>query len=244
MKSGGFPAAVKSSIPQFFKLLFPPACPLCLTTLPIGDSAPFCSTCLGNFTPLPPAHCPVCALPFSGSENSSHLCGRCIKNPPVFVKVFASGVYEKSLRHAIHQFKFNQRLGLDRALGTLLDDTIDSDLTFDVVVPVPLSRLKLRQRGYNQSYLLACEFARIRGLQVDNQLLSKIRETKEQHGLSAHERETNLKTAFRLEGSLNGETVLLIDDVLTTGKTAELCSQILKQGGAGDIYVAVIGRAP
>ena len=244
MKSGGFPAAVKRYILQFFKLLFPPACPLCLTTLPIRYTAPFCSACLGDFTPLPPAHCPVCALPFSGSENSFHLCGRCIKKQPVFVKVFAVGVYEKSLRHAIHQFKFNQRLGLDRALGTLLDHAVDPALIIDIVVPVPLSRLKLQQRGYNQSYLLAHEFSRLRGLPVENKLLCKGRETKDQHGLSALERETNLQQAFRLERQLQGETVLLVDDVLTTGKTVEICSQMLKQGGAGDIYVAVIGRAP
>jgi len=183
-------------------------------------------------------------LPFTEGGNSPHLCGRCIKKQPTFVKVFAVGVYEKSLRHAIHQFKFNQHPGLDRALGTLLHRTIDSNLIIDIVVSVPFSRLKLQQRGYNQSYLLACEFSRLRGLSVDSKLLRKVRETKAQHGLSAHERETNLQGAFRLERPLNGETILLIDDVLTTGKTVEICSQTLKQGGAGNIYVAVIGRAP
>jgi len=244
VKSGGFRTAFKRFILLLFKLLLPPACPLCSSTFPMGYAAPFCPACLGDFTPLPPAHCPVCALPFSGSENSSHLCGRCIKKQPAFVNVFAVGVYEKSLRHAIHHLKFNQRLSLDRGLGTLLDHAVDPALIIDIVIPVPLSRLKLQQRGYNQSYLLAREFSRLRGLSVENKLLCKVRETKDQHGLSALERETNLRAAFMLERPLRGETVLLVDDVLTTGKTVEACCQTLRQGGAGDIYVAVIGRAP
>ena len=154
------------------------------------------------------------------------------------------GLYEKSLRHAIHQFKFSQRLGLDRSLGQLLHDAVDSSLEIDLVVPVPLSRLRLQQRGYNQSLLLAQEFSRLRKLRVEPDLLHKVLETREQHGLSARERETNLKGAFESKKALDGETILLVDDVFTTGKTAEICSQVLAHSGAGMIYVAVIGRAP
>ncbi len=244
MKSGGFPAQFNSTSYQLLKLLFPPACPLCSTTLPYGSGELFCSACLAGVVPLPVAHCPLCALPFSGTANSSHLCGRCIKERPLYTQVFTVGLYEKSLRRAIQQFKFNQRIGLDRPLGTLLDRAVDPNLKIDAVVPVPLSPLRLRQRGYNQSLLLAREFSRLRHLPVKERLLLKIKETKEQHGLSARERETNLKNAFVLADHLSGETVLLIDDVLTTGKTAATCAHVLKQGGAGEIYVAVVGRAP
>ena len=155
-----------------------------------------------------------------------------------------AGLYEKSLQHAIQRFKFNQRLGLDRSLGQLLHKAVDPTIEIDIVVPVPLSRLRLQQRGYNQSLLLAREFSRLRGLKLAADLLHKIHETSEQHGLSARERETNLKGAFALKGCLAGETILLVDDVLTTGETAEICSQVLARSGAGKIYVAVIARAP
>ena len=243
MKSGGFPAYISHYSSQLLKLLFPPACPLCSSTFPYGYLELLCPTCQAGVVSLPSAHCTLCALPFTGHQNSSHLCGRCIKERPEYTKVFAVGLYEKSLRLAIHQFKFNQRIGFDRLLGVLLDHAVDSELKIDIVVPVPLSPLRLRQRGYNQSLLLACEFSRLRNLPVKDKLLCKIRETKEQHGLSARERETNLKDAFALQQNLSGETVLLIDDVLTTGKTVATCAQILKQGGAGEIYVAVIARA-
>lgn len=244
MKSGGFPAQFRYVASRLFKALFPPACPLCSTTLPSGYNHLFCPACQSNITPLPAAHCPLCAMPFSGHDNSAHLCGRCLRNRPVYTKAYAVGIYEKSLRIAIQQFKFSQRIGLDRSLAQLLDDCIEDDLNIDFAVPVPLSQKKLQQRGYNQSLLLARELARLRSFPVAENLLHKVRETKEQHGLSAHERETNLKNAFKLSGTLSGETVLLIDDVLTTGKTAETCAQILLQGGAGTVYVAVIGRAP
>jgi len=243
VKLGGFPAQFSCLAVRFFKTLFPPACPLCLTTLPYGRQQ-LCSTCQDGLTPLPPAHCLLCAIPFAGNDNSSHLCGRCIKDRPVYSKVFAAGIYEKSLRKAIHQFKFGQRIMLDRFLVQLLDDCVESNLDIDLVVPVPLSQKKLQQRGYNQSLLLAREFARMRNLSVGANLLHKIRETKEQHGLSASERKTNLQGAFASTAPLSSETVLLIDDVMTTGKTAEICAQALMETGAGDVYVAVIGRAP
>lgn len=244
MKSGGFLAQFSCAAVWLFRTLFPPACPLCSTTLPHGDHQLFCSACQNDLTPLPPAHCPLCAMPFSGHDNSSHFCGRCIKKRPVYTKVFAVGIYEKSLRHAVHQFKFGQRVGLDRSLAQLLDGCIERNLKIDLVVPVPLSQKKLQRRGYNQSLLLARELARIRALPVAENLLHKIRETKEQHGLSARERETNLQDAFALSTPLCGETVVLIDDVMTTGKTAETCAQVLIREGAGTVYVAVIGRAP
>jgi len=243
VKSGGFQAHFSSCGLRLLKLIFPPACPLCRRTLPYPCHDLFCPDCLTGIISLPSACCPVCALPFVGRDNSSHLCGRCTQEPPEYDRVFAVGLYEKSLRQAIHQFKFNQRIGLDRSLGMLLDRAVDQNQIFDLVIPVPLSPLRLRQRGYNQSLLLAREFARLRNIPVAARLLCKIREAQEQHGLSARNRETNLEGAFALRQSLSGETVLLVDDVLTTGKTAATCAQILKQGGAGEIYVAVIARA-
>ncbi|MCW8858841.1 MAG: ComF family protein [Deltaproteobacteria bacterium] len=242
MEMGGFPRLKQSAV-QLFKLIFPPACPLCLGTLPSKGAGDFCPTCLAGFKPLPKAHCSCCSLPFAGAGNSSHLCSRCLKKPPPYTQVYAFGLYEDSLREAVHQFKFNRKVGLDRSLGRLLEQSIGSDLNIDLVVPVPLQRKRLQQRSYNQALLLAREVARTRSYTMDAGLLVKTKETALQHDLPAREREKNLHGAFRLERQLSGEDVLLIDDVMTTGATVAACSQVLLAGGAGSVNVAVMARA-
>jgi len=147
------------------------------------------------------------------------------------------------LRRSIHQFKFNGKVGLDRPLGVLLEQVIDSDLKIDLLVPVPLQRKRLQQRSYNQALLLARVVAKLRKLPVDNDLLVKVRETESQQGLSAKERVKNLQGSFKLEKNVTGQNILLIDDVMTTGATVAACSRTLIEGGANHIYVAVIGRA-
>ena len=147
------------------------------------------------------------------------------------------------MRRSIHQFKFNGKVGLDRPLGVLLEQAIDTDLKIDLLVPVPLQRKRLQQRSYNQALLLARVVAKLRKLPVDNDLLIKVRETETQQGLSAKERVKNLQGSFKLEKNVSGQNILLVDDVMTTGATVAACSRSLIEGGAANIYVAVIGRA-
>lgn len=239
---GGFPH-INRLVTRLVKTVFPPACPVCLTTLSVGQAGPFCSTCLAGMPPLTGACCSCCSLPFTGSENSSHLCGRCLLKAPSFNHVYAFGYYEQILRQAIHQFKFNDKVGLDRYLAGLIESVIDSSLAVDFVVPVPLQRKSLQRRSYNQALLLARELARIRGWRVESRLLEKIRETAPQHNLSARQREQNLLEAFDVRFSLSGEHILLVDDVMTTGVTVSVCSDVLIAAGAGQVDVAVIARA-
>ncbi|WP_092349296.1 ComF family protein [Desulfuromusa kysingii] len=239
---GGFPS-IKTFFLLLFKQLFPPACPLCGRPLSATDTDVLCDDCLAGFTPIPSSHCPLCALPFTGKSNRPHLCGRCIRNRPAYEKVYSVGLYDQSLRRAIHHFKFNRKVGLDRSLGVLLEREVEADLPLDVVIPVPLHHKRLQQRSYNQALLLAREFAKIRNLPVLTDLLLKVKETQSQQGLSAKQRATNLQGAFAIQRSIENATVLLIDDVLTTGATADACCQVLLTGGAKAVYVAVIGRA-
>ena len=235
---------LKRSIAWLANQLFPAACPLCSGSFSPGWQQPFCAACQLGFRPLPPAHCPACALPFLAQNNSSHLCGRCSISAPPFSKVHCAGLYELALRKAIHQFKFNQRVGLDRPLAQLLDRAIAADCPCDLIVPVPLHSRRLRQRCYNQSLLLAREIGRLRGLPVAERLLLKHLDTPQQQGLSAPEREKNLRQVFGLDRPMNGERILLVDDVMTTGATATAASKLLLQQGAAEVQVAVVGRAP
>lgn len=223
--------------------LLPPACPLCRQTFPAHWQEPFCSDCLTGFQPLPAAHCTCCALPFTAVSNSAHLCGRCLDRPPIFAKVHTVGCFDSSLREAIHQFKFNQRVGLDRPLGIMLNKFLPVDAVFELIVPVPLHSHRLRQRSYNQSLLLARELARLRSSPIVPDLLIKTENTVSQQELSARDRERNLSKVFQVQGPLRGERVLLVDDVMTTGSTVRACSQALLAAGAREVQVAVVGRA-
>ena len=234
---------VRRSLIWLLKQLLPPACPLCRETLPAAWQAPFCRDCLSAVVALPAARCSCCALPFRATENSSHLCGRCLDRHPPFTKVYSVGCYEGKLREAIHQFKFNRQVALDRPLAGLLNEEVSPDQPLDLIVPVPLHRRRLQQRSYNQSLLLARELAHLQKLPVATDLLLKKMATVAQHELSARERERNLRQAFQLKKSLNGERVLLVDDVMTTGSTVKACSQALLDGGANEVQVAVVARA-
>jgi ComF family protein len=176
-------------------------------------------------------------------EQGSHLCGRCLADPPPFSHVYAVGFHEQALRRAIHQFKFNHRIHLDRGLGSLLYRRLPHDCHYDLIVPVPLHRRRLRKRCYNQSLLLARELGRRCGTEVAAEALIKIRDTRNQQELGAACRRTNLKRAFKLNMEVADKHILLVDDVMTTGETARACSERLLHGGAASVEVAVLGRA-
>lgn len=237
-------SGLRSVISWLADQLFPAACPLCCGNFADHGQQLFCATCLPGFKPLPLARCNRCALPFQTLNGRSHLCGRCTLHPPPFSKVYCAGLYALSLRKAIHQFKFNQRVNLDQPLAQLLDRAIDTDCRCELIIPLPLHPRRLRQRSYNQSLLLARQISRLRSLPVAAGLLQKVRDTPPQQGLSAREREQNLRQAFALAGDITGARVLLVDDVMTTGTTAAAAGEVLLQGGAADVQVAVVGRAP
>ena len=235
----------RGGLPHWLARLLPPVCSLCCGALDVAARGLFCLTCMGSIYPLPPAHCPRCALPFSqSSATSSHLCGRCILEPPAYSAAYAAALYEGQLRTAIQRFKFHQRPNLDRPLAGLLDRALPPDLDVDLLVPVPLHPIRLRQRTYNQALLLARELGRIRALPTAADILIKCRTTESQQALSAAQRRQNLRGAFRLGDNVDGKAVLRVDEVMTTGVTLDLCSRTLLGGGAARVEVAVVGRAP
>ena len=229
-----------------FDLFFPPACLLCHAPRGESPDPSLCSRCLGGFLPLTSPCCLRCALPFATIGGGDHVCGECLLQPPAFAWTVAAGLYEESLRHAIHRFKFDGSLALDRPLARLLDAAWQRtafDWTPDLLVPVPLHPRRLGERTYNQALLIARELGRRRQLPVDARLLVRILPTVAQAGLTARERHRNLLGAFALTRPLAGEKILLVDDVMTTGTTARLCATVLRAGGAGEVGLVVLARA-
>lgn len=151
------------------------------------------------------------------------------------------GIYDGALATAINLYKFHGIKRLHKPLGDFL---LQFELKgIDAIIPVPLGIRKLRERGFNQSLLLSKKVADSRNIPLFMNALFKKKETAPQLGLSARERESNLKGAFAVKQDFSGMNLLLIDDVMTTGATAKECSRQLLQAGAREVSVLTLARA-
>ena len=185
---------------------------------------------------------------FKSRVGRDHRCGRCLDWPGVFNRARATGIYDGSLKIAIHAIKFKGKTSLAAPLGGLLFDTYRQYWRagdIDIIAPVPLHRRRFRQRGFNQAYLLARQWALPAETVMVRDLLSRNRATAPQTGLDRRQRRINIKNAFSLTrpGQSVGKRVLLVDDVLTTGATADACAAVLIQDGAERVDVLTLARA-
>lgn len=221
-------------------LLYPSNCPLCGGPSNLYELSPICSVCFSGIKRFTGPSCAVCGEAF-GSE-LGHICGRCIKEPPPFKRAASYGLYtDDALREAIHLLKFSGIKRLSKPLGMLLSG-IELP-SADLIVPVPVSARSLRARGFNHSALMGKTVSKRLGIPLLVGVLYKKKDTPPQVGLTRAERLENLRGAFGMRERLNGQKVLLIDDVLTTGATARECSKTLLKGGADEVYVATAARS-
>jgi ComF family protein len=176
-----------------------------------------------------PWACPRCALPMPVPTT----CGRCLEDPPPYERCIAPFRYAYPLDALIKAVKFRGQLGFTAQLGALLANTLGDrlDTLPECLIPVPLHRLRLNERGYNQSLELARPLARQFKLPLNVKDCIRIRPTRPQTQLSATERQLNVRGAFKVRHRLEFRHVALIDDVITTGHTvAELTSQLIHSG--------------
>lgn len=235
---------VGKQVSQLIDLFFPPSCLVCHASFSQTSTHSICCSCLSQICPLSDASCSCCALPFSSSAGSSHLCADCIRQPPPYTKVYAAGLYAGTLKLALQQFKYSGVISLDRFLADLLQAQLPDLSGEEILVPVPLHPRRLRQRCYNQSLLLAKALAYYLQIPLEKTMLARTIDSHSQQGLDARQRALNLRGAFACTRKLSGETVLLIDDVMTTGATLASCSQTLLNAGARKVVVGVVARAP
>ena len=215
------------------RILFPPVCPGCGRS--IGRREIFCPVCQKQLHLLSPGDvCPKC-----GKETCT-----CNKLHPLFSQVYPAGFYEGSIQSAIRNLKFLHHPGHAKPLGTLLAKTLEryhvAPANFDLLAAVPMGRKRQKSRGYNQAALLAETVSVETGIPFCPDALVKIRETKAQHDLSGSQRRTNLKGSFAAGSAVSGKRVLLIDDVFTTGSTANEAAEVLLQSGAARVDVLVL----
>lgn len=171
-------------------------------------------------------------------------CLECRIDPPAFERARAAGVYTGPLREALHAFKFHGKRALARPLAELIHEQCAPVLASgaDALVPVPLARARLRERGFNQADLVADRLGALCGLPVRRRWLARVRETAPQTALAAAERRGNVRNAFLAERRAAGRHVILVDDVLTTGATCQESARALREAGARRVDVVTVAR--
>lgn len=230
-------------------LLLPRECPVCAGDLPWNAPAGICCGCWSGIRPLLAPLCDRCGHPLGSfpANPPPHTCIPCGKNPPPFRSARSLGSYDDSLREILKQFKYTGRTEIGPILGTFMVSCLRLQMPareWDGVIPVPLHRYKQWQRGFNPAEILARSVARATGLPLLRRILVRIRPTSTQASLPKSERRRNVRNAFRVRrcGSVRGRTLLLVDDVLTTGATAAECSGQLLRSGARAVDLLTAAR--
>lgn len=229
----------RASLTALLDRLVPPTCGFCGL---LTDGGRACSGCRSDLRWIVAA-CRRCAVPLAGSATQSLTCGTCQQRPPSFTRVGAPLHYEFPIDATIKALKFNGRIDLAPMFGELLLPwLVEHGDCVDALVPVPLHRWRQARRGYNQADELAAVLSRLSGLPV-LRAAHRCRATSSQSELSGAARRVNVRGAFRVTERLDGEHLLLIDDVMTTGATCEELAKLLLRCGAASVSVLCIARA-
>lgn len=226
--------------------LLPPQCLACAAV--VDDAGALCGDCFGRITFVAPPLCAACGMGLDGPAFSDEtLCGACIAAAPVYGRARAVFIYDEASRGLVLKLKHGDRTDaavylarwMQRAGAELLNGC-------EAIVPVPLHRWRLLMRTYNQAALLANALGRQAGKTVVVDALRRVKATPSQGGLSRAARARNVGGAFAVKAPapIAGKRILLIDDVLTTGATAESCARALLDAGAAAVDVLVLARVP
>jgi ComF family protein len=221
---------------QSLDWLYPPRCGGCESA-----GTRWCSKCQASVILVKDRICPRCG----NLQLHDHLCSDCSQKLPAYSKLRSWGVFDGQLREAIHRLKYQQDIALGDVFAQfLLSFLQDLQWKVDIIVPVPLSKMRLKDRGYNQSALLARPVALALGKPYRPGALERWRNTPSQVGPSKVERTFNVEGAFKaVDDLVQGKIVLLIDDVTTTGATIQASTISLMQAGAQEVLGLTLARA-
>ncbi len=227
-------------------LLYPATCTICGKNVRAGEY--LCDACEAKIVRIAPPFCESCSDPFEGSITGAFTCANCAHRTIYFDAAVAAYRGRGIVREVIHEFKYGRQMHLRHLIAgwlhAALDDERLRDVSFHLIVPVPLHPARQRERGFNQASLLA-ESLSVETSIPSRPVLERIRYTTTQTALDRSERMENLHNAFRLRknADVRGLRVLLIDDVLTTGSTLSECARVLKRAGAISVHAATAARA-
>jgi len=232
---------------KLLDFLLPPRCLLCGSSHILAPDIHLCAPCRDDL-PLNAHACVQCAIPLevTASDRGEHRCGSCLISPPDYSRSWSPFIYAQPLEWMIQQLKFNARLHFAPLLSALMQQQLSEGLRntgAEVMIPLPLHKRRMKQRGFNQSQLLLKPLASALGLPVDNGCCRRIRHTEHQTGKNARQRKQNIRGAFVFDNQRQYRHVILFDDVVTTGSSVGEMCKVLKQGGVEKIDVWSLARA-
>lgn len=245
LKSKGFLSAARLIWDGALDLIYPPRCFICER----DGSESFCTLCRQQIVPLHAPFCDRCGMPIAADRL---VCPDCESgSEPEFNWSLAAGAYTGVLRTAIHKLKFDGKVAIAQPLGELLADAVAAPsparinpADFDCIVPVPLHPGRRHERGFNQAERIARPISARYGTHLDTVGLRRARRTRSQTNFNRVERARNVAGVFETRTPLyfDGQSVMLIDDVLTTGSTLNECAKVIKNAGAKRVVVAAVAR--
>lgn len=229
------------------QLLYPPAYTCAVCDRETGLGLAWCPDCLGRLPFIVPPICEVCGrlLRLTAAANGS--CRECGSEKLFFSRARAVCLYEGPVRAYLHEVKFHRSLTLAKALAGLLARFAREDRShrrYDTIVPVPLHRQRLEERGFNQAAVMADAVAKALGRPVASGAVVRTRRTESQSRLDRNRRRENVRGAFQVRdpAAIAGRRVLLIDDILTTGYTASECARVMLRAGAVDVGILTVAN--
>ncbi len=223
------------SLPRAIARLLQPACAVCALA-----PGPICAACEADFFPSHTPRCLRCAIPLTAPHV---LCGRCLASPPRFERATALADYRAPVDGMVMALKFAARLDLAWVFGRLLAARAPA-MPDALVVPVPLAFERLAERGFNQSLQIARAFCSATPARLSPDAVRRIRHTPPQQALALDARHRNVRGAFLVAGDVVGRTVLVIDDVMTSGSTMDEIARVLVAAGAAQVHALVVARTP
>lgn len=217
--------------------IYPRRCPVCHDVV-TTKGALVCEECKDGFVKVKDPICLKCGKPLFNPEKL--LCKMCEETDICFDEGRAVFVYDDAMRKSIYRFKYGQRKEYAKYYASEIANTYKDKIirwNVDVIIPIPLHKSKLKKRGFNQAYLIAKELSYLTKIPVDNRILVRSKKTEKQKDLSAKDRGSNIKNAFKIRGNeVQYLSAMLIDDIYTTGATMRSATEVLKRYGVEQVY--------